>query len=142
MIDLQKQQTGVRRYFVKAFLLAILFVGLTSATYAQGPPQGNGVKHQATLTWAPDTGATGFNVYRSTSATGAFVSLTATPITTLTAPSFIDSAVAQGTTYFWCVTALATISTGPFESACSTVVTGTIPKEPTGAPSGVSLAIQ
>jgi hypothetical protein len=141
MMTYQKQQS-TRKFWHVAVLTALASLLLLSAStaHAQGPPQGNGVKHQATLTWAVDAGATGFNVYRSASATGTFALLTPTPVTNLTAPSFIDT-TATGTN-FWCVTALATISTGPFETACSNVVTGTIPKDPTTAPSGLVLATQ
>jgi fibronectin type 3 domain-containing protein len=58
---------------------------------------------QVSLTWTASTGATSYNVYRSTSAGGEGT----TPfLTGLTATSFTDTGLTNGTTYFYKVTAV------------------------------------
>jgi fibronectin type 3 domain-containing protein len=73
-----------------------------------------------TLTWAAPPGATGYNVYRSTSAGGEgpppYQSL-------LSTPAFTDSGLAAGATYYYRVTAV----NGGGESSFSNEVLGTIP---------------
>lgn len=129
----------------KLIVLFAMIAAFSASSFAQ-IPQGS-AHHEATLTWNQDVGATGFNVYRSLLPGGPFAIISTSPVpeppsTSSTLPSFIDVNVVQGTTYSWCVTALATISTGVFETACSNVVTATVPKDPVGSPGGLSVVAQ
>jgi hypothetical protein len=119
----------------KLLLLGLLLV-IPALAHAQAP---RGPKHQASLSWTAATGATGYNVYRCsgtcTATTGAFAVINSSSIS---GTIFVDSGVVNGSTYSWCVTSLAT----SFESACSNIVTATIPKDLVGAPTGFSVAAQ
>lgn len=121
---------------IRRLLLALFMVAIATAAHAQAP-KGNLPPHQAPLTWTngvdpAGTTITGSNPYRCpgtcTATSGTFTVLTATPLSATTT-SYVDSAVLANTTYSWCVTNLVTISTGPFETACSNIVTATIPKD-------------
>jgi fibronectin type 3 domain-containing protein len=81
---------------------------------------------QVSLTWNASTGATSYNVKRSTTSGGPYTTI-ASPTTT----SFTDTTVANGTTYFYVVSAVNTAG----ESANSNQVSAT----PTG---GAAAAIQ
>jgi fibronectin type 3 domain-containing protein len=60
--------------------------------------------HTATLSWAPAvTGVTGFKTYVSMVSGGPYVELGAVPSTT---PSYTDSSVQSGHTYYYVVTAV------------------------------------
>jgi fibronectin type 3 domain-containing protein len=78
-----------------------------------------------TLSWAASTGATGYNVKRSTTSGGPYTQLAAT-----TAPGYTDSKVTNGTAYYYVVSSL-----NPGESANSTQVSATpqlpVPAAPT-----------
>jgi fibronectin type 3 domain-containing protein len=56
---------------------------------------------QASLTWSASSGATSYNVKRSTTSGGPYTQLAAD-----TSPSYTDSAVSNGVTYFYVVTAV------------------------------------
>lgn len=116
----------------KLLLTSILFAAFGATACAQVP---GGSGHGAKLTWTASTGATGYNVYRSSvGATGPFVVLNTTgPVSTT---GFSDTNVTKSTAYWWCVTAVA----GSFESACSSVVTATIPGDATAPPIGVVIS--
>lgn len=58
-----------------------------------------------TVSWTPVSGATGYNVYRSTTAGGAGTLLTTAP---LPSTAFDDINVTHGTTYYYTVTAVGT----------------------------------
>jgi xyloglucan-specific exo-beta-1,4-glucanase len=76
---------------------------------------------QVTVTWAAVTGATSYNVYRSTvqGAPGTSVGSTATT-------SFVDSTVVNGTTYYYQVTAVNSAGEGtPSTQATATESAGT-----------------
>jgi fibronectin type 3 domain-containing protein len=67
--------------------------------------KGSGTEGHVILSWTPPTGATSYNVYRSTTAGGEG----ATPLATgWTSTSFTDTGVAKGVTYFYQVTAVGT----------------------------------
>lgn len=108
----------------RILLTLVLMAAAGSVAHAQ-VPQGTG--HKAILTWTSSTGATGYNVYRALSPAGPFSLLTVTP-TVLT--GYTDTSVTSGTAYSYCVSALV----ASFESPCSNVVSGTIPKDPVAAP--------
>jgi hypothetical protein len=125
-----------------SLLLAVLVLGISAIGHAQAP-KGDLPPHQAALTWTAGTGTTASNAYRcpgTCSATsGTFTVLNSAPIT---ATSFTDSTVSANTTYSWCVTGLVTLSSGPFETPCSAVVTATIPKDAAAAPTNPSVTVQ
>ncbi len=58
---------------------------------------------QIGLSWGAVSGAAGYNVYRSPVSGGGWVKLTASPVA---GTSFVDSAVTNGRTYYYAVTAL------------------------------------
>lgn len=133
----QKRQSWRSGKFVPSTLLLglLLLLSVPIRMHAQAPA---GTQASATLTWTASSGATSYNAYRSAAATGPFSVLNSAAITST---SYADLSVTVGNTYYYCVTALVTLSTGPFESACSTVVSGTIPKAPVIAPTNVSVAV-
>lgn len=150
MIQLQKRQSLRKTLyglflFVSLTAICLCFPGRMNAQ----APTGNLPPHQATVSWtngvdpAGDT-LTGSNVYRCpgtcTLTSGTFANLTSTPLSASTL-SYVDKAVTESSTYSYCVTNLVTLSTGPFETPCSSVVSATIPKAP-AAPSGVSAVVQ
>jgi hypothetical protein len=122
---------------------------MVTFAHAQAP-SGTIPPHQAKLTWTnpsdpSGTTITGSNVYRCpgacTATTGTFAVLTSTPLPA-TSTSYTDLAVAANTQYSWCVTNTVTLSTGPFETPCSAVVTATIPKDAASAPQNPTVAVQ
>ena len=97
-----------------------------AAPVGLGAVSGNGF---VTLSWAASYGATGYNVKRSTSSSGPFTTLSNGA--GITASTFTDNSVTDGTTYFYLVTAL-----GPGgESGNSTIASATpsaVPPAPLG----------
>jgi fibronectin type 3 domain-containing protein len=87
---------------------------------------------RVTLTWNASTGATSYNVKRATSAGGAFTVI-ASGVTALT---YGDTSVANGTTYYYAVSA---VNSGG-ESANSTTVSATpvAPVVPPNPPTGLA----
>ncbi len=80
------------------------------------------VQHTATLNWqASGSSVTGFNIYRSTNTGGSYTRMNSTTSTT---PSYADSSVQSGQTYYYVVTQLD--NTG-MESGYSSQVTAVIP---------------
>jgi fibronectin type 3 domain-containing protein len=93
-------------YHIQAFNLAGYsdFAGVTTATRTLAPPglAATPTSGQIALTWTAPAGANTFSVYRGTAAGGE----AATPLATgLTAPTYTDTALAYGTTYYYVVTA-------------------------------------
>jgi len=93
-------------------------------------------QHSITIGWSYTQGAdlaTGFNVYRGTTTGGPYTKQNTTPIavTTLT---YVDTAGAGATKYFYVVTA---IDSSGFESAFSSEVSATFLSNPL-APAGVT----
>jgi hypothetical protein len=83
---------------------------------------------QAMLSWAVSSNATGYNVKRSTTSGGPY-----TTVGSPTATTFVDKTAANGTTYFYVVSATngggesansAEISVAPNTSACTTATGG------------------
>lgn len=134
-----------------ALFVAMAAIALVLPSFAQAQaPKGNLPPHGASLTWAngidpSGTTITGSNVYRCpgtcSTTTGTFTLLTTTPLPATTL-SYADNAVVANTTYSWSVTNLVTLSTGPFETASSNVVTATIPKDQASGPTGLAVAVQ
>lgn len=130
-------------------LIAIASLAFAGRAHAQAP-KGNLPPHQASLTWVNGvdpvgTTITGSNVYRCNGAcsatSGVFTNLTATPLGA-SVQSYTDTAVVANTQYSWCVTNLVSLSTGPFETACSNVFTATVPKDSAVPPTGLVVATQ
>ena len=84
-----------------------------SAPVLQTPTVGNGT---ATLTWSAPAGATSYNVKRATGSGGPY-----TTIGTVSSNSYPDSALTNGTTYYYVVTAVR----GGYETANSNQVAAT-----------------
>lgn len=119
--------------------LVLVLIAIAPRVHAQAP-KGTIPPHQSDLTWTNPTDPagttiTGSNVYRCpgtcTSTSGTFTLLNSAPIAGTT---YSDLAVVASTQYSWCVTNLVTLSSGVFETACSNIVTATIPKDEAGAP--------
>jgi hypothetical protein len=93
-------------YHIQAFNIAGYadFTGATIQTLTTAPVGASAAATgKITLTWSAPTGATSYNVYRSTAPGGEG----ATPIATgLTSAMFVDSAVSAKTTYYYQVTAV------------------------------------
>jgi fibronectin type 3 domain-containing protein len=89
---------------------------------------GNG---QVSLSWAPVSGATSFNIYWST--TSGVTPATGTPITNATSP-FVQTGLTNGTTYFYVVTAQnsAGQSNPSAEVSATPSSTPAVPPAPTG----------
>ncbi len=86
-----------------------------------------------TLTWSPNTESdlAGYNVYRSSSATGTFFKLNSSPFTSA---NFTDTNAASGQTSYYQVTA---IDTSNNESTAATIsATRTVDTTPPATPSG------
>jgi chitinase len=102
-------------------MLALLLAGMMfgQITWSGGP---TAHAHTVTLTWTASTtpGVTGYNVYRSTTATGAYTKLTTAPVT---ASPYTDSSVIAGSTYYYVTTALA----GSIESGYSNQASAKVP---------------
>ena len=82
-----------------------------------------------TLTWTASTGATSYNVYRGTTAGGEG----ATPIVTgLASPTYSDSGLFNGTTYYYKVAAVNSTGTSGMSSEASATPQSPIPAAPTG----------
>ena len=81
---------------------------------------------KVTLTWSAVTGASSYNVKRATSIGGPF-----TTITNVTATTFTDTSVLNGTTYFYVVS---TLNSGNVESQNSPAIETTIPLPPVADP--------
>lgn len=121
-----------KRLTSKSFIIA-LALAMCAIAYAQ-------TQHTVVVTWTPGscgttvgcTTATGFNVYRATSAAGPFTILNSTPLAA-SATSYTDTTVINGQTVFYEVQAVdATGSlSGPSNVSNAAVIPGN-PPAPTG----------
>jgi fibronectin type 3 domain-containing protein len=87
---------------------------------------GNG---QVSLSWSSSSGATSYNVYRGTSSGGE------TGIATgVTSPSYVDTGLTNGTTYYYKVTAVNSYGASGYSNEASATPTtgGSAPPAPTG----------
>jgi fibronectin type 3 domain-containing protein len=86
------------------------------------------VNSQVSLGWFPALGASAYNLYRSTTNGGPY-----SKIVTLTTTSYTDSAVSNGTTYYYVVTATNSFGESGFSNQASAK-----PPGPPPAPTGLS----
>jgi fibronectin type 3 domain-containing protein len=103
--------------FAITLALMFFFAKILSAQTTQ-PTQ-----HKVTLTWDAQSGVT-FNIYRGAVTGGPYSKLTASPIGS---SPFVDSTVANGTTYFYVATA---VNGSGLESVNSSEVKAIIPAPP------------
>jgi hypothetical protein len=128
-LDMEKQNSPMRRYYIPLAIiisLAIL-VGVVRPRHpldyvrhfiasALAPP------HYVTLTWKASTSkVVGYNVYRSTTSGGPYISLNTAAIVGTT---FTDNNVKAGVTYFYVVTAVAA---NEVESVRTPEISATVP---------------
>jgi fibronectin type 3 domain-containing protein len=110
--------------------------GVTPAPPVTAPPAPSALSAtpgdaQVTVSWAAVTGATSYNIYRSTIA-----GLQGSKIGASSASLYIDTTAVNGTTYFYEVTADNSAGEGP-RSAQSSGATPAAPVTPPAAPTGV-----
>jgi hypothetical protein len=118
-------------YVVAPSQSGFTFSPLTAAVSINGAPVGSinftastlPVQRSVTLSWSPSTSPNvrGYNVWRSTSSGTGFSKLTASPMLTTT---YVDSAVATGTTYYYYATA---VDNNNMESVGSNQVVAVVP---------------
>lgn len=80
-------------------------------------------KSKVELTWASITGATGYNVKRSTTAGGPYT----TVVTNVTTTSYTDTSVSDGNTYYYVVTAVTSNGESSNSNEVSTTIATSIP---------------
>ncbi|MGC4114778.1 MAG: glycosyl hydrolase family 18 protein [Myxococcales bacterium] len=130
---------------LKPMYLDVIALAAGSSTPTPTPPPApSGLVATAStgavgLSWSSVSGATGYSVYRASSATGAWASITATPVTST---SFQDAAVSAGSTYWYAVSATNSAGEGAKSSAASATVPAAPPPPPSlpAAPTGLSAA--
>jgi hypothetical protein len=77
---------------------------------------------QASLTWAASSGATSYNVKRSTTSSGPY-----TPLATTSSASYIDTTVSNGTTYYYVVAAASSAGDSVDSAQVSVAPANTLP---------------
>lgn len=82
---------------------------------------------QVNLTWNAVTGATGYNVERSTTSGGIYTSIA----TNVTSPNYIDTSVSNGTTYYYVVTAVNANGESAYSNEVSATPQAPLPSSPT-----------
>jgi fibronectin type 3 domain-containing protein len=103
---------------------ALSFVSNASSSSTPEPLTGMGTatQYNVNLSWNPSSDVTGYNVYRSTTATGKFSKINP-GVTANTA--YTDGTVVSGQTYYYSATS---VSSAGLESALSTpAVTASVP---------------
>ena len=90
---------------------------------------------QISLNWTASAGATGYNVYESTSSTGTYALVNTAPITTGT--SYTVTGLTNGTTYYFEVTAVNSAGQGSY-SAFVSAAPAAVPTAPPLAPTGLT----
>jgi fibronectin type 3 domain-containing protein len=98
----------VRPFVFLVLLLITLITSLAMGAFAQAPPVPTGVSAagttgSVTVTWSASTGATSYNIYRSTTSGGEGTAAYATGITGLT---YTNSSLANGSSFFYTVAAV------------------------------------
>jgi fibronectin type 3 domain-containing protein len=84
--------------------------------------------NQVSLSWSASTGATGYQIYRGTTTNGE--TLFASPTGTLT--TYVDSTAANGTTYYYEVTAVNSGGQSPRSAEVSATPQAPLPGSPSG----------
>jgi len=114
--------------FVSGTLCTATFDNVTLTTVPSVPVGLSAalVANQAALSWTATSGATSYNVYRSTSSSGPFTTTLASPTTN----SYTDTTVASGTTYYYEIAA--SNSSGTSANSASPVSVTTTASVPIG----------
>jgi hypothetical protein len=125
---------GLAAVLFGAVLLVAAGCNMSSKTASPGPspsptpvpsptptPTPSPSAHSVALTWSASSssGVIGYNVYRSTTASGSY-----TRVGNVVGTSFTDSTVQGGHTYFYTVT---TVNSANLESAPSSPISATVP---------------
>jgi fibronectin type 3 domain-containing protein len=79
------------------------------------------MSHSVTLNWDVSTNAAAYNIYRATTSGGSYTKVNSVPVID---PTYEDTAVQAGLTYFYVVTA---VDSSGQESGYSTEVQGKVP---------------
>jgi len=136
--SLRVMKEGVRRKAIGASAgLGALLLLAALAWAVLSPPSGltaTAGNAQVTLSWNAIAGATGYNVYSSTtsSMTG-FAKVNTAPVTPL---SYVDMGLTNGTTYFYKVSSLDGSGEGSLSNSVSAV-----PLAPPAAPTGLAINV-
>jgi hypothetical protein len=105
----------------------------TTAPTAPTNLTATGGNNQVSLSWTGSSGATSYNVKRSTTSGGPYTTIS--PAGGVTTPSYSDSTAANGTTYYYVVSAVNSVG----ESANSNEASATpAPPPPPGAPTNLT----
>ncbi len=126
---------GGATFFASATFDDFLVTSLGGGGTPPPPPTGLAVipgNAQVTLSWNASTGATSYNVKRSTTSGGPYTTIA----TGVTATNFTNTQLINGTTYFFVVSAVNSFG----ESANSTQATATPLGNPPPPPTGLSAA--
>jgi len=107
---------------------------ITVTSGSSPPPAPTGLKAtagnaQVSLSWAASSGATSYNVYRGTSAGGEGTTAIATGVT---ATSYINTGLTNGTTYYYKVAAVNAAGTSALSAEASATPQAGAPPVPTG----------
>jgi hypothetical protein len=108
--------SGVRNHFIGVYTKSGSTNAPPAAPTGLSATTGNG---QVALSWTASSGATSYNVKRSTTSGGPYTTV-ASPTTT----SYVNTGLANGTTYYYVVSAVNTSGESPNSSQVSATPTG------------------
>ncbi|HEX4002320.1 MAG TPA: hypothetical protein VHX36_06700 [Candidatus Acidoferrales bacterium] len=122
---------------MKKRIQGLALLGLLAAGVAATPVR---AQHNVTLTWTPSTSAAGdpsitYNVYRSSSCSGAFTLLNISPIS---ATSFLDAVVPPGTYCYEATAVLAGLESTPSNETSAIVPAAIVITVPSASSGGCS----
>jgi hypothetical protein len=107
---------------IGVLLAVVLAVGISRWGQEQGLGWDFGLlgpHHKVTVTWTPSTGATSYNIYRTTVSGKDYVKVGTSP-----EPKFVDATVRSGAVLYYVVTA---VSRDGKESSRSAEIKATVP---------------
>jgi hypothetical protein len=108
--------------------------GSITVSNSQAPPAPTGLtatpgSGKVTLSWSASIGATSYNVYRGTAAGGENTTALAKNVT---AASYVDSGVTNGTKYYYKIAAVNAVGTSGLSTEASATPQVSVPATPTG----------